>query len=207
VDHPAPHKALLIDLDGVLRRWSSTGTEIERACGLPSGAIQTAAFEHSLLHAAVTGRISDEHWRERVVALLRRSYPQARAFEAVTAWSTPLGEVDVDVLRIVQRAAKRLRIVLVTNATTRLNRDLESLGLKDSLDVVVNSSEIGIAKPESGFYVAALRAANVGAAETLYADDSRANVDAATKLGIHSHHFNGHEALASFLAQHRIVDG
>jgi putative hydrolase of the HAD superfamily len=207
LDQRMPYKVLLIDLDGVLRRWSPTDRDIEQACGLPPGVIRAIAFEHSLLNEAITGRISDEIWRERVGALLAQNYPQAQASEAVAAWSTPIGEVNLDVLRIVRRAAKHLRTVLVTNATTRLNRDLESLGLKDSLDVVVNSSEIGVAKPESDFYIAALRAANVSAAETLYADDSRANVDAATKLGIHAHHFKGHEALTSFLAQHRIIDG
>ena len=169
------------------------------------GALRTTAFERRLLNDAVTGRITDEVWRENVATLLTLKHPDAKVAEAVAAWSLPLGEIDEDVLRLVQLAGKRLKIVLVTNGTSRLNRDLDMLGLLPSLDVVVNSSVIGVAKPEHNFYVAALRLAGVSAAEALFVDDSRSHVEAAMQLEICSLRFTGHEALANFLQNHRVV--
>lgn len=125
----------------------------------------------------------------------------ARVAEAVAAWSLPVGEVDERVLRAVQQLKGRLKIALVTNATSRLSRDLEALGLRGLFDVIVNSSEIGFAKPEHGFYWAALRSTNVTVDQALFVDDSRPNVEAATQLGIRSLQFTGHESLMIFLRE------
>jgi len=179
--------------------------EIELNCGLPLGALRETAFERELLNDAVTGRITDEVWRESVATLLALKHPDAKIAQAVTAWSLPLGDVDENVLRLVQLAGKRIKVVLVTNGTSRLNRDLEVLGLLPSLDVVVNSSVIGVAKPAHDFYVAALRLAGVDAAEALFVDDSPSHVEAAVQLEICSLRFTGHEALATFLQNHRAI--
>ena len=199
-------KALLIDFDGVLRQWPATDAALELAHGLPDGALRRTAFERELLNDVVTGRISDEIWRRQLETLLGRQYPQARVSDAVAAWSRPVGEIDRNVLQLVQRARERIKIVLVTNGTSRLNRDLDALGMRGSLDIVVNSSDIGVAKPALGFYAAALRASGVSAAEALYVDDSRSNIAAATQLGICAECFTGHEALATLLLRYRLIE-
>lgn len=206
VDPPTLYKALLIDFDGVLRQWPATDAELELAHGLPEGALRTTAFECELLNDVVTGRIPDEVWRKRVETLLEQAYPQARVSEAIAAWSHPAGEVDHNVLPLVQRARKHLKVVLVTNGTSRLGRDLEALGLMSSFDVVVNSSEIGVDKPQADFYLEALRAAGVSAAEALFVDDSASHVEAAAKIGIRSFRFTGHERLRGFLREARVLD-
>ena len=206
VDSPTQYKALLIDFDGVLRQWPKTDATLELAHGLPEGALRTSAFQRELLNDVVTGRITDDVWRKQIETLLGQKYPQARVSQAVAAWSLPVGEIDHDVLRLVQRARAHLKIVLVTNGTSRLSRDLEALGLLISLDVVVNSSVIGVDKPQPDFFLTALREAGVSAAEALFVDDSVSHVDAATNLGIRSLRFTGHESLTAFLQNARIFD-
>lgn len=191
--------ALLIDLDGVLRRWPASDAAIECRFGLAEGAIRAAAFERSLLQDVVTGKISDEAWRQRVVERLQARYPAAPVADAIADWARDIGVVNEDVLDLVRRCAQTLRIVLVTNGTSRLHADLAALGLTEYLDAVVSSNVVGAAKPDPEIYMAAIQAAGVCAAEALFVDDSTAHVAAAERLGMRVLHFTGSETLAAFL--------
>lgn len=116
---------------------------------------------------------------------------------AVRDWSASAGTVDGDVLAVVDRSG--VDVVLATNATSRLAEDLERVGLHDRFRHVVNSSDIGAAKPDEDFFAAALAVADVSAAEAVFVDDSEANVRAAAAMGIRSHRFAGVPGLRRFL--------
>jgi putative hydrolase of the HAD superfamily len=192
--------ALLIDLDGVIRRWPLARDEsIEDDHGLPRGSLRQAAFATERLQDAITGRVSDEAWRSGVVSVLERDHAGAHARAAVAAWSAHPGEVDQSTLATLQSCAAALRLVLVTNATSRLTADLRALGLIHLFHAVVNSSEVGVAKPEARIFRLALERAGVGAEQALFVDDTQANVEAAETLGILSHRFTAQEPLRSFL--------
>jgi HAD superfamily hydrolase (TIGR01509 family) len=193
------YRALLIDLDGVVRRWRDDDAALEQRCGLPAGALRGAAFAPELLQAAITGAVKDEVWRAGVIAALQRRYPQSRADEAVARWSAPVGEVDAAVMALLTRRRAQVRVVLATNATTRLDADLRVLGLADAFHAVANSSELGFAKPDERYFHGALALAGVHASEALFVDDSRGNVQAAAGIGMHAHHFTGVDALTEFL--------
>ena len=83
-------RAILIDLDGMVRRWPALEEPLE------------AAHE------------------------LRERFLETRAKAAVTAWSASPGELDRDALAA---HAPDARLVLVSNATSRLADDLEALGI------------------------------------------------------------------------------
>jgi putative hydrolase of the HAD superfamily len=201
----APCRALLIDLDGVIRQWPMLDTQLEHDHGLPEGALRRAAFEPGLLRAAITGRISDEQWRASITDQLRQRYPGAAVVQAVAAWSAPVGSVDVMVLDILDRVRTNAAVVLVSNATSRLRHDLATLGIAGRFDAIVNSSDIGAIKPDSAIYVEALRMAGASASEALFVDDSLANVDAARGMGMRALHFRGAAGLAAFLADCRVL--
>lgn len=192
-------RALLIDLDGVIRRWPASEADLETRHGLPVGAIRSVAFAPALLLPAITGRVSDESWRAGVAQQLAAAHPEGRAHEAVRAWSATCGEVDRAVLRIVRLARQSAKVVLVTNATSRLSADLERLHLTDAFDAVINSSRVGMAKPSRGIICAALDEVGVAASESVFVDDSLVNVRAAESLGMRSHLFQGVEGLGGFL--------
>jgi hypothetical protein len=63
---------LVVDLDGVLRIWDpEIVSSAERRAGLPRGALDRAALaDAATLRAAVSGRISDAHWRAGIAARL-----------------------------------------------------------------------------------------------------------------------------------------
>ena len=198
-------RALLVDFDGVLRRWPADDAAVEARFSRPAGAIREVAFEPGLLQMVVTGRISDEQWRAATARELQARYPLTRADAAVAAWSEPCGEVNEDVLALVRRVRVAAPVVLVTNATSRLPADLWQLGLEMELDAVINSSEVGIAKPEPGIYAAALDTVRASARDVVYVDDSERNVAAARQLGIHAHCFRDAAEMNAFLRQHGLA--
>jgi putative hydrolase of the HAD superfamily len=168
---------------------------------LPTGALRGVAFAQDFLMPAISGAISDEEWREQVATELERQYPRSLARIAVEQWSVSPVQLDLAVLAVLSRCCLDLRLILATNATSRLSRDLHRLGLANRFYVVANSSELGVAKPSAAYFEGALHRANAQACEALFVDDSIANVRAALAAGIVAHHFTGHEALSSFLRE------
>jgi HAD superfamily hydrolase (TIGR01509 family) len=183
-------RGLLCDLDGVVRLWPAhVVATAEDAAGLPRGSIHEAAFAADLLPLAVTGRISDEEWRQEVIARLQAAYPEADARSAVAGWSASPGVINQPVLDLLRQ--RRVPVVLITNATTRLPQDLAALGLDAEFDQIINSSVIGVAKPDQGIYAAALQALGLPAEQVLFVDDSPRHVAAAEEAGIQGYLFCG----------------
>jgi len=192
-------RLLLTDLDGVVRQWPQGDSSPEESHGLPAGIIARTAFAPDLLHQAITGVISDEAWREEVRRQLQALHPGADAGAAVAAWSEPAGVVDAEVRDLLAQVRERCRVGLITNATSRLPRDLARLELAGHFDFIVNSSEVGHAKPSPEIFAHTLEVAGVAPGEAAFIDDTLANVQAAAALGIRAHHFVGAAKLRDWL--------
>ncbi|MEU9100591.1 HAD-IA family hydrolase, partial [Streptomyces sp. NPDC048361] len=193
--------ALLCDFDGVLRRWDPDGmTALDRAAGLPEGTLADAAFRPALLADAVTGVISDAEWRARVARDLAGTCGADRADEAVRRWSAVAGEVDGEVLALLAGLRGRIPLVLVSNATTRLEDDLHLLGLADAFDAVVNTARLGFAKPDPRVFEAAARQAGADPRRCLFVDDTAGHVEAARVAGLIGHHYRHVEGLRGIVA-------
>ncbi|MDA3648450.1 HAD family phosphatase [Saccharopolyspora indica] len=191
--------AVLCDLDGVLRWWDpAIMRDAERIGALPPGTLAGAAFAPERLVPAITGVQSDEQWREAVVADIAGHCGADTARQVVARWSEPVGEVVDEVAAIL--AGLRVPVVLVSNATSRLESDLAALGVLDLFDAVVNSSSVGVAKPEPGIYRFAADQAGVEPDRCLFIDDTQANVEAARALGMTSLHYRDPAGLRAALA-------
>lgn len=141
-------QALLIDLDGVLRIWNpERDRQTEQIAGLPAGALRQALFAPDILTPAITGQITDETWRRTIADRLRVQFPTADADRAVARWSESSGEIDTAVLEVVRACRKKVPIVLISNATSRLPYDLEQLSIVGEFDYIINSSAVGAIKP------------------------------------------------------------
>lgn len=163
------------------------------------GTLAAAAFAPMRLLPAITGRCTDEEWRAAVVADLAAHTD--RAAELVAAWSAGVGEVDGEVAELLASARRHGPVVLVTNATTRLESDVDTLGLAAHVDAIVNSARLGFAKPAREIYLAAAELAGVPPRRCLFVDDSAANAEAARALGMTAHHFTGPSGLRAVLSQ------
>jgi putative hydrolase of the HAD superfamily len=163
--------AALFDLDGVVRRFPRDAEWHDE--------VSAVAFAPGLLDQVVTGKITDEEWRAEV---LRRIGQGGAA--AVAAWSASSGEVNDAVLALVREARARTRVGLLTNGTTRLAADLDRLGITDEFDVIFNSCELGVAKPDLAIYEMVCAKLGLEPSSVFFVDDSPGHVDAARDAGL-----------------------
>lgn len=186
-----PLRALLCDVDGVVRRWDDQNaavTEVERAHGLPPGTMYAVAFEPERLRPAVLGHSTDERWRAETEQVLAARFGADLTRLLLDAWSRPPGRVDTAVVELLAQVAGKVPVALVSNATTRLERDLDLLGVTAAVDVtVVSSARVGHAKPDPAIYRLAAREVGVPLHQCLFVDDTAGHVDAAVGLGMSGH--------------------
>ncbi|MCW0397901.1 Phosphoglycolate phosphatase [Xanthomonas sacchari] len=199
----AQARALLIDMDGVLRLWPDDDATLERAHGVPPGSLRAVAFAPPLLEPAIRGTTSDPQWRAEVTARLAALAPQADVAALVAAWSAPTAaRLNQPVLALLRQVRQRMPVVLLSNATSRLPHDLQALGIADAFDAVVNSSEVGAIKPEPAIFLHALAQLGMAAAEVLFVDDTAVHVEASRALGLRAERYVDAEALRAWLLVH-----
>ncbi|MEH1053932.1 HAD-IA family hydrolase [Micromonospora sp. CPCC 206171] len=186
--------ALLLDFDGVLRRWDpAVAAGVEREYGLSEGVLGEIAMQWGRLQPVLTGRVSHAEWVGSVADALTESVGSPeRARAAVEQWQRYRGEVDQEVLAFVREVrAAGVRVGLGTNATDLLDADLAALGLVGELDVVVNSSVIGVHKPAKEYFQAACEALQTPPARVLFVDDEDWAVRGARAAGLSAHRWGG----------------
>src|SRR5687767_6740683 len=113
-------RALLIDLDGVLRRWDPAPMiAVEVGHGLKPAALLETAMSWDIYRPAMAGEITDAEWMRLVAGRLPLAAEEAEA--AIAEWQSYRGEPDPQALAFVRevRAAGR-PVGLATNATDRL---------------------------------------------------------------------------------------
>jgi putative hydrolase of the HAD superfamily len=166
-----PAQAMLIDLDGVVRRWDPAHeAAVESAHGLAPGVLMTTAMPWDLYRPAVAGELTHAQWMAAVAE--RLPLEPADATAAVADWQKYRGDVDQDVLALVRDArAAGLPVALATNATDLLRGDLAALGLADEFDAVFSSWELKIHKPAPAFYQRACAALGLQPQWVLFVDD------------------------------------
>ncbi|MET8358583.1 HAD-IA family hydrolase [Micromonospora sp. NPDC005171] len=190
--------ALLLDLDGVLRRFDpEVAAGVEREYGLADGVLSEIAMQWGRLQPVLTGQISHADWMSSVAdALTEPAGGPDRARAAVEQWQRYRGEVDTEVLDFVREVrAAGIRVGLATNATDLLDADLAALDLADEVDVVVNSSTLGVHKPSPEYFQAACVAVRTAPARVLFVDDEDWAIRGARAAGLSAHRWGGHADL------------
>jgi putative hydrolase of the HAD superfamily len=84
----------------------------------------------------------------------------------------------------------------------------EVLGYDALFDVSCYSCDLGVAKPDPGFFAAAARRIGAGPAGILFVDDSARNVEGARAAGLAAEEWElgqGRDALLALLARHGVI--
>jgi putative hydrolase of the HAD superfamily len=186
-----PARALLIDFDGVLRRWDPAPMiAVEVEYGLPPASLLETSMAWDVYRPAMAGEITDAEWMAAVAS--RLPLPPEEAAAAVGAWQSYRGEVDPDALAFVRevRAAGR-RVGLATNATDRLRGDLDALGLTDEVDVVISSWELKVHKPAPEYFQKACELIGEQPKHVLMVDDDDRVVRGARAAGLAAYRWTG----------------
>lgn len=200
---------LIVDLDGVIRHWSNHEFEaLAVAAELSLDELADIAFEPELLAAAMTGLVVFEDWADEIgrrAGALYGSDPASLA-EGWRALGWTIDDRVVDVLREV-RAAGRAQVALFSNASTRLEVDLESSGIHGDFDVIFNSARLGVAKPDLEAFRTVAGLLGVPLEQCLFVDDTIANVDGAAAAGMQAAPFTDVGQLRSLLERAGLLDG
>ena len=191
----------MVDFDGVLRLWPGSNSEIEKKYGLSSGSIHKVAFQSVVLDQAIRGLITDEQWRQNIIDILQETQPAADVPSAITEWSASHGEIDKNLLALLSACKPIAEILLLTNATSRLDEDLAVLELDNWFSKVINSSEVGSVKPELEIFQTAIQACSCPVSEIVYIDDSLGNITAGAETGLSTHHYTSFDRCKVFLSE------
>jgi putative hydrolase of the HAD superfamily len=184
-------QALLIDLDGVLRRWDPAPMiAVELDYGLKPASLLETSMAWDIYRPAVSGEITDAEWMRLVAERLPIEPEQAAA--AVAKWQEYRGEPDPDALAFVREVRAGGRTVgLATNATDRLRPDLDALGLAGEVDVVISSWEQKLHKPAPEYFQRACDLLGLAPKHVLFVDDDDRVVRGARAAGLSAYRWSG----------------
>lgn len=191
---------LLLDCDGVIRHWDQQQfAALARLAGCEAPALAAIAFDRDLLGSAMVGAITAESWAEEIG---RRAGDAHGADPALVAerFLTLGWHIDDAVVALARQVrAAGNRVAILSNASTRLEADLEGEGVVDAVDAVLSSARLGLAKPDAAIFAAAAEALGVAPGECLFVDDQPVNVAGARAAGMAAEVFMGAPALATLL--------
>jgi putative hydrolase of the HAD superfamily len=85
-----------------------------------------------------------------------------------------------------------------------LRRDLHALDLIDEFDVIFNTAEIGIAKPDPAVFHHVLGELEVSVDEAVFIDDLLENVEGARAAGLRAHQHTDRDSTVAFLLEHGV---
>lgn len=192
-------QAVVSDLDGVLRVFDpALWDELDTMTGTSAGTSFAAILGHAYLDEVVRGRGTHVRWRELAAErlVLEGSAPAA-ADAAVERWASTPAEVDQRVrAMLLELRAAGIAVFVLTNGTDRVPEELAELGLEDVVGedgrFLLNTAELGAAKPEPEAYALARRRIREVLGEEIlpeqiaFLDDSRRHVEAAAACGWHA---------------------
>ncbi|MCW3807927.1 HAD family hydrolase [Plebeiibacterium marinum] len=134
------------------------------------------------------GRVSAGEFVEGLKAYMKAGVTDE---EIIEAWNVIIGDYKEDRIETILKLKETHGVYLLSN-TNELHVEVceNKVPLVGSLNKLFNktyySHEMGMSKPNRNIFEALLKDAGIKAEETLFLDDSKANVEAARKLGIES---------------------
>lgn len=184
--------AVVFDLEGVLRHFAPDTTQaVAAAVGMTHEGFLRLAFDPAVVTDAVIGKSTFASWCRRVEGdLLERGVDPGVAAEAVRRWVADRGApVPATVELAAELEAGGRAVFVFTNGTDNVLAELRQIGLGHLTDVVLNSADFGVAKPDPASYAAAHAAiedrlgSRVAREAVLFTDDRPQNVAGATEFG------------------------
>jgi epoxide hydrolase-like predicted phosphatase len=189
-----PMRAAIFDFGGVLTTDPLAGLQrYEDSLGVTRGA----------LLRLIRGEEGDGPWQrlERGELAVQDLWEQlkqkaqselgvALSLESLASSFSGTWGVREKMVDLVRELGDRVVLVLLTNNIAEFAVVWkEMIPVDDLFDAVIDSSAVGLRKPDPRIFQLALEAAATPASETFFVDDSLDNVEAARKLGITAIHF------------------
>lgn len=139
-------------------------------------------------HRVERGEITLEDARDQIMAIGREQGLEVDIWDVFLAMAANRGGLRTELVGYVRRIREAgIATGIVTNNVVELREHWRAMLAVDELfDFVVDSSEVGVRKPDPAIFQIALELAGVAPQRALFLDDHDGNVAAATSLGIRS---------------------
>jgi putative hydrolase of the HAD superfamily len=194
-----PIKAVLFDMDGVIRHWDSEGARRgEEEAGLPPGSVEKVAYAVPEFWQTQVGECTARQWAEAVGRALVAEHGEG-ADRAAEVYFSYAGRVDREMVDLVGAIRSRTTVALLSNATDQLREHLAFHDLVETFDVVFCSAELRMAKPDEAIFRHAAATLGVEPGECFFTDDRPDNVEGARRAGMHAEVFRSREELVGQL--------
>lgn len=178
-------RGIIFDFGGVLTRPRSRDVVLHRCedqLGLARGALTGLLFIGENWWSLSTGKSSADDYWQHIRDALRGQVPLA--LEPFQHNPFAYEELNVKMVALVRRLHRRYKTGLLSNATPYLEVLIEQHGLTDLFDVIVNSSRVGLRKPDPEIYTLTLTRLGLKPQHCLFVDDKERNTEVAQCLGM-----------------------
>jgi putative hydrolase of the HAD superfamily len=183
--------AVLFDFGGVI--LTSPFDEFaayERREGLPDGFLRRVNSTNPDANAWARLERSDSTIEQFIVEFEAEALALGHRVDGRQVLACLAGELRPEMVSAVERCAEHFATGLLTNNVLSDEPATSSGGsfadLLDLFDVVVESSRVGVRKPERRFYEIALEELGVRADESVFLDDLGVNLKPARAMGMHT---------------------
>lgn len=197
-------KNIIFDLGGVLLNINPLLSllELEKISGIAKDELLVKLANGQIFEKFDTGRLNPAQFRNKLCQILKHEVTDS---EIDRIWNKLLLDFPSHRVEMLKQLSKNYRVFLLSN-TNSIHFDhytsvfYEKYGIRmtDLFERLFLSFEIGIHKPDAGIYTHVLQHAGIEALETVFFDDSLANIEAAGKLGIEVIHITDGKDVTSF---------
>ncbi|MEZ4770307.1 MAG: HAD family phosphatase [Caldilineales bacterium] len=183
-------RALILDFGGTIVTMegdAESARMVAAELDVPLDNLMAEVLGHPDWTDAMLGQYTIEEFDRRLYARLGKPYDPAqhpliyRMFANEVLNTRLLAVAD-------EMRAQNGKTAILSNATFDLEERLLAgkFGILDRFDVIVNSSRLGMVKPDPAIYHHTLDLLEVEPHEAIFVDDLPVNVEAAATLGIHA---------------------
>jgi glucose-1-phosphatase len=198
---------VLFDMEGVLTHYDRNA-RTERLAALTGAspeAVRHAIWGSGLEARADAGEIAPDDYLRALAELLDCRITRDDWLAARRASITP----NAAALELAQRVAAHRRVAVLTNNCSLVTDHLDYLNPAVARIFgadVYGSSLFGAVKPAAQTYLGCVRQLGAMPAETLFIDDTEANVAGALTAGLQAYRFVDAQEMGVELARRRLVD-
>ena len=178
----------MFDLGGVIVEGPWEGfAAYERENGLPEGLIRRINSTDSDSNAWARMERGEIGLEEFATAFEEEALALGYRVDGMAVLNGLGGEIRPEVAEAVRRCSERLKTGLLTNNYSPMASSERSAELSEVLgwfDVVVESSVVGVRKPDPAFYTMACEALDVAPSACVFLDDLGVNLKPARAMGM-----------------------
>jgi epoxide hydrolase-like predicted phosphatase len=197
---------VVFDLGGVLTSAPFAGVAgYERECRLPAGSIVRYFRHDAVYHQLERGEITAREFWKSVGVRVEEEHGVRIDLAALASATEASSSVNRDAVALLRELRGLVRLALLTNNVTEASRWRHELPL-ELFDAVVDSSAVGVRKPDPRIYQIILEQLGLPAHEVVFIDDFEENLPPAAALGMRTHLFTSLPQCRSELVRLGVLD-